>query len=188
MLSIWHVFAATLSSLIIWEIATVLYLAAGFVVVWRSASGRGHRPRAGVQNTLSWVLPWVASGTGINSAVHALIGSAPGAANQTPELVAGVIGIIVSWFLLHAGFAQVYENIESRSAGKALAFPGTPDPALADMAYFSYVVGTAFSTSDTEVRESRARVVVLGHSVVSFLYNALVVAVAFQVLQRLAQA
>ena len=43
-----------------------------------------------------------------------------------------------------------------------------------------------FATSDVEVRTRRMRLLVATHSVISFFYNAVVVAAAFAVLQRLA--
>ncbi len=45
--------------------------------------------------------------------------------------------------------------------------------------------GTSFATSDVEVVGIRTRRVVLLHSIVGFFSNALVAAVAFQVLQGL---
>ena len=50
---------------------------------------------------------------------------------------------------------------------------------------FSFTIGTAFATSDARVDTSRSSWIVMVHNIVGFLYNALVVAVAFQILQQL---
>lgn len=66
-----------------------------------------------------------------------------------------------------------------------IAFPKRTVPFFSDFLYFSFTIGTAFATSDARVETSRSRWIVMMHSVVSFLYNALVVAVAFQILQQI---
>ena len=97
------------------------------------------------------------------------------------------MGIILSWHLFHIGFAQIYENSQDRVPGEpCLVFPTQPSPTFIDFLYFSFTIGTSFATSDTTVRTGRMRWTVMLHSVLSFFYNALVVAIAFQVLQRLA--
>ncbi|NLG54322.1 MAG: DUF1345 domain-containing protein, partial [Rhodococcus sp.] len=67
-----------------------------------------------------------------------------------------------------------------------LKFPDNTWPTRLDYLYFAFTIGTTFATSDVEVREVGVRRIVLLHSIISFFYNALVVAVAFQVLQGLA--
>ena len=99
------------------------------------------------------------------------------------------IGIILSWHLLHTGFAQVYETLQHRDPEHpALEFPRTTHPGLADFLYFAFTIGTSFATSDATVATVRMRWLVLTHSIVSFFYNALVVAVAIQVIQQIARA
>ena len=95
------------------------------------------------------------------------------------------MGIITSWLLLHAGFAHVFEGMQHRSSSIVFEFPDSVNPSHGDYLYFSFTIGTSFATSDTMVRSTRARLVITVHSIAGFLYNALVVAVAFQVLQSL---
>ena len=94
----------------------------------------------------------------------------------------------MSWHLLHVGFAQVHEAVYHRGGGRrGLAFPGTAEPTSVEFVYFAFTIGTAFATSDVDVTTTPARWAVTVHSVVSFLFNALVVAVAYQVLQIFAR-
>jgi uncharacterized membrane protein len=45
-------------------------------------------------------------------------------------------------------------------------------------------IGTSFAVSDVEVTSQRTRYVVMGHSVVGFFYNTLVIAVVVGVLTQ----
>jgi uncharacterized membrane protein len=56
-------------------------------------------------------------------------------------------------------------------------FPGTPIPAYDDFLYLSYAIGLTFAMSDVSVTRRRQRRVVLIHSVLSFFFYSMVLAV-----------
>lgn len=142
-------------------------------------------------DTLSWILPFAASLVGIYSAILLLVNRAAEETTGQESLTFAItasLGIILSWHLLHSGFAQMYEaaqDLDPQAPG--LVFPRKPTPTLADFLYFSFTIGTAFATSDTTVNTTRMRWTVLVHSVLSFFYNAIVVATAFGIIQQLAR-
>ncbi|WP_375387237.1 DUF1345 domain-containing protein [uncultured Amnibacterium sp.] len=183
----------TTAALVTWEVLAVLYLLVGAayaVLDGRRVAIAGRRGPLGV---MSWLLPVTASVAGIYSAVLALADvprASGGPMDQaTTVTLAATAGIIVSWLLLHVGFAQIYqESFDGHPDQPGLRFPDTPEPRLLDFLYFSFAIGAAFATSDTQVTVGRMRRTVLLHSVLGFFYNALVVAVAFDVLQRLTTA
>jgi uncharacterized membrane protein len=180
-----QVFTDSLELVGLWEAAALTYLAFGFIVAWRRAgSSSSGTHRVGTLDTLSWVLTFAASAAGVNSAVLVLAQTVRGSRSPLLALVCS-IGIITAWLLLHTGFAHIYEGIQHRSPNMVLEFPDSPEPNFADYLYFSFTIGTSFATSDTMVRAPRVRLVVMIHSITGFLYNALVVAIAFQVLQSL---
>jgi uncharacterized membrane protein len=185
-----YVLTAGAALLFVWEAFAALYVI-GILGVARWTSLRESTTpiteRIGALDTLSWVLPLGSSVAGINSAVLILSGYGSGDDPNTVIVAfAGSVGIILSWLLLHIGFAQIYESsYASDPDGPNIAFPKRSVPFFADFLYFSFTIGTAFATSDARVDTSRSRWIVMMHSIVSFLYNALVVAVAFQILQQL---
>lgn len=185
-----YVVTAGTALLFAWEAFAAVYLIGVFTVArWTSLreSSAIVRGRVGALDTLSWVLPLGSSVVGIYSAVLVLSGY--GSADDPNAVLiaaAGSVGIILSWLLLHVGFAQVYDSsYASDPDGPNIAFPKRTVPFFSDFLYFSFTIGTAFATSDARVETSRSRWIVMMHSVVSFLYNALVVAVAFQILQQI---
>ena len=188
--SLVYVVSSELWALIAWEALATGYLAIGFTLAWS-----GKRPsrvsRGDVRAVArwSWVLPLISSFAGVNSAVLALIARGDGIHNDALLGVAASIGVVLSWTLLHTGFAQIYESMQHRHPRQpGLEFPRTDTPGLADYLYFAFTVGTSFATSDASVTTVRMRWLVLLHSVVSFFYNALVVAVAIQIIQQIAGA
>jgi uncharacterized membrane protein len=57
-----------------------------------------------------------------------------------------------------------------------LIFPGDRLPDYFDFAYFSFVVGMACQVSDVQITSRRMRRLTLAHSVLSFGFNTLVLA------------
>lgn len=173
-------------ALIAWLVIGVLYAIGGFAAVWNGGSvevAEAESLRSSVR--WSWVPPLLAAVTGAASAATALVerGAGTNAPGDTVLIVAASLGVILSWVLLQVGFADVYLVLDLTGKGEDLRFPDGSAPSVLDFLYFSFTLGTSFATSDVEVVSIRARRLVLIHSVLAFFYNALVVAVAFQVLQ-----
>ena len=95
--------------------------------------------------------------------------------------ILGVIAMVMSWILLQAGYARRYAALVGPVA-VGLTFPSTDNPAPVDYLYFAVTIGTAFSVSDVLVTSTRLRWHVMVHSVVSFFYNAAVVAFALSLI------
>lgn len=187
--SFWFIFFDTWWAMLAWEGLALTYLGAGLVVVW---PGRpvpaGNATENRWLHRVAWLFPLVASMAGVTWAVAALFAKSSSALEGDAGVAAlASLGIVLSWCLLHVGFAQVYQLIDAVSDERGFSLPGDgQSSASMNYLYFSFTIGTSFATSDADILTHRVRRVVLVHSVVSFVYNALVVAVAFQVLQSLA--
>ncbi len=88
----------------------------------------------------------------------------------------------LGWFTLHtiAAFRYANQHFVGGEAGKgvALKFPGTKDPVISDFLYFAFVVGMTAQVSDVQVMSSDMRRVTIVHSVVSFFFNTVLIAMA----------
>lgn len=183
-LAVVYIASGSLISLVVWGATVAVYLGVGFAIANPTSLGVDRQDRVGALGALSWVLPLVASACGVYAATTVL--SAQAAPEGTSELALyglAAAAMILSWLLLHTGFAHIYQSYFETSPTPTLRFPGTDDPALIDFLYFSFAIGTAFATSDTQVLSRRVRRTVIVHSVVGFFFNAYVIAVAFQILQ-----
>jgi uncharacterized membrane protein len=103
----------------------------------------------------------------------------------------------LGWLVLHTSASLQYAHFyyvkpvsESGANGDSggLLFPGTQQPGPWDFLYFSFVVGMTAQVSDVQVTSTRMRRLTLGHGVVSFIFNTVLIAMAVNVIVALAQA
>lgn len=100
----------------------------------------------------------------------------PASARDTHLALAGLT-VAISWLFVHAAFALHYAHeyfASDAGSGKAqggLSFSGEEPPDYWDFVYFSFAIGTAAATSDTNVTDRGMRRLVALHSVVAFLFN-----------------
>ncbi|MFJ9315156.1 DUF1345 domain-containing protein [Pimelobacter simplex] len=169
-----------------WLVIGTLYLVGGVAAVWRGGPIDPEDVAAMPSVARwSWIPPVLAASIGVVSAVTALrAGSAgSGASDDLGLVVAASLGVILSWMLLQVGFAQMYLVLDLTGAEEDLRFPAGSTLSVLSYQYFAFTLGTSFATSDVEIVSVRMRRLALLHAVVAFFYDALVVAVAFQVLQ-----
>ncbi|HEY0615434.1 MAG TPA: DUF1345 domain-containing protein [Candidatus Elarobacter sp.] len=95
--------------------------------------------------------------------------------------VLGVTAIFAGWVLVHTVYTFRYAHLywydddgDGSNCG-GIKFPETDEPSDWDFAYFSFCVGTSFAVSDPQVTETRVRREVIWHSIISFIYNSVIV-------------
>ena len=125
------------------------------------------------------------------AAIFALLA---GAQRPDPwELSLAIVSVPLGWATLHTiaafHYAHLYYAAEGEEAGDSgcLSFPGTQEPGAWDFLYFSFVIGMTAQTSDVTVQAAGIRRLVLAHSIVSFFYNTVLLALAVNVAVALAR-
>ncbi|MGI6878505.1 DUF1345 domain-containing protein [Microbacterium sp. gxy059] len=95
----------------------------------------------------------------------------------------GRAAVFGSWTLIQLTFmlryaALFYEDEDEGESGSEppIDFHTRDDPAYIEFAYPAFTVGTSFATSDSDVRTSRIRAAVLGHTLLSFFFGSVVLA------------
>jgi uncharacterized membrane protein len=100
------------------------------------------------------------------------------------HLLLTLLTVIFSWTLVHTVYGLRYahafygdsdESGVNRHAG-GLVFPGERSPDYFDFAYFSFVVGMTCQVSDVQITSRRMRRITLVHSVLSFGFNTMILA------------
>lgn len=137
-----------------------------------------------------------ASAAVVGGAVTLLRG---GAENESARelLLALVLGAtVVAWLVTNLAFALHYAHLhyqsldpraetgageDATSARGGFSFPGTARPDGMDFAYLAFTVGMTFQVSDVQVIARGCRRAVLGHGLLSFAYNTLIVAMVVNV-------
>ena len=93
------------------------------------------------------------------------------------------LGAPLGWFMLHMlmafHYAYLFYSEPGGKGGTGLEFPGDLDePGAADFLYYSFVVGMTAQVSDVQVSSRRIRRTTLGHGIVSFFFNTVLIAMA----------
>jgi len=98
-------------------------------------------------------------------------------------LAATIASVPLGWMTVHASMSLHYARLyyaeeEDGGATKGLEFPCDNEPDMWDFLYFSFVLGMTAQTSDVEISGRRVRRTALVHSIVSFFYNTVIVALS----------
>ena len=105
-----------------------------------------------------------------------------------------IIGVGISWLLLHSLFTSRYAHLYYGGSSQhddpneicgGIEFPGGEDPDYLDFAYFAFVIGMTFQVSDTNITFKKIRRNVLFHGLLSFIYNTIIVAISISVIINL---
>lgn len=90
--------------------------------------------------------------------------------------------VALSWVLTHTSYSLRYAHLYYRGKREeGLQFPGPDKPSDIDFAYFAFGIGMCFQVADVAVTCTRVRRTVLGHSLLAFLHNTVVVALSLNV-------
>jgi uncharacterized membrane protein len=163
-----------------WDAGVAVYLVAAFVLMLRSDIGRIRR-RAAVQDEgrFAILVLVVAAALASLGAIVAQLGAgrAPG------HLALATVTILLSWSLVHVIFALHYAHdfYAAGAKGGGLAFPGNEEPDYWDFLYFSLVIGMTSQVSDVAVTGRTIRRTVTAHGVISFLFNAALIALTVNI-------
>ena len=106
---------------------------------------------------------------------------------DTFRLALAIASVPLGWLTLHTiaafhyahlYYAKAVSSREHRLDAGGLEFPDTNEPTGWDFLYYSFVVGMTAQVSDVEVLTTPMRRLTLSHSVVSFFYNTVILALA----------
>ncbi|MGH2643550.1 MAG: DUF1345 domain-containing protein [Chitinophagaceae bacterium] len=108
------------------------------------------------------------------------------------QIPAAIACMLLSWCLVHTIFSSRYAHIyyadhkinKDTHAG-GLDFPGEKHPDFVDFAYFSFTLGMTFQVSDVEISNRAIRRLALWHGLLSFGYNATIIALTVNIIAGL---
>lgn len=101
--------------------------------------------------------------------------------------------VVSSWLLVHTMLALHYthvfyhtsEGTPEKAQGVGVVFPSEKQPDFLDFAYFSFVIGMTCQVSDVQVTSRRIRRIVLWHSLLSFAFNTVILALSLNLASSL---
>ena len=165
--------------LIAFDVGAALFLVLMLVLMF-SASLTTMRHRAKVQDEGKWTV-LIISLCVAAIVLFALSQELHAARDKSlADIALASATIFLSWLFVAVIFAQQYAH-SFYLAPKQLVFPGTDCPDYLDFTYFSVVISMCCQTSDVVVTSSSLRRLVMLHSVVSFFFNVIIIAITVNV-------
>ncbi len=171
-----------------WNIGALLYLVLALHMMFGSTHERMCK-RAMREDDGRWVLlaMVVASAIASLAAIVSELATAKGVAGDARYLHIGLAALTIfsSWvftqimFALH--YAHDYYLAEGINKTGGMQFPGNHAPDYGDFLYAACVIGTSGQPADVNFTSRRQRRVGLLHSVLSFFYNTIVVALTINI-------
>lgn len=96
------------------------------------------------------------------------------------------VGVVAScWVAIHTVYTLRYARQYFASQPDCIDF-GPHEPALSDFAYLSFTLGMTYQVSDTDLRTSEVRKIVLEHTLISYIFGAVIIAATINLIAGLA--
>lgn len=159
---------------------TALHLAfviPGWVVLWRmdAATTQANARREDFRPAIEELVVVAISLCGFFGIAMLIVSGGSGTERLTAAVA--LCGVFSAWASLHLMYASRYAYVyyvTGRGAG--IDFNSKDAPAYRDFLYFSYNLGMTYQVSDTAVSSSTIRAVVLRHTLLSYVFGAVVLA------------
>src|SRR5437867_976972 len=172
-------------ALIGWDVCVGLYLVLAAHLMFTSTVEHIRLRAAQEDEGQSAILVLtVAAALASLAAIFALLGSSTGAGatRQPPHVILATVTILLSWAFIHTIFALHYAHEFYDESPGGMAFPGSDmEPDYWDFVYFSFVIGMTSQVSDVGVTTKQIRRTVAAHGVVSFVFNAALLALTVNI-------
>ncbi|WP_018218381.1 DUF1345 domain-containing protein [Salinispora vitiensis] len=174
----------SLGYIALWDLTGMLYLAIRI---------RRLRGKRGLDESDAWLKRTLGPRLGLLFTIFAsLVGITAGIVivmggdNELETLIAkgvGVPTVLLAWGILHFGYAERYaQSYYAALPTKTLVFPNTDRPSFIDFTYLSFSIGATFAIPDVETQNSKVRLGVLSHAILSFIYNTATIGIVVSVI------
>ncbi|MEO6076051.1 MAG: DUF1345 domain-containing protein [Dokdonella sp.] len=173
----------TLAALVAFDIAAVIFLGSTLYTLG-GATVASMRKRARLEDGGYWGFLLNAAAAAVVALIALGMQLHASKAGGLLDVVLAASTLLLSWLFLNTIFALHYAHSfygDGNGKGGGLEFPGTKEPDYWDFLYFSFILGMTFQVSDVEISDRGIRRVVLAHSMISFLFNVIVIALSVNV-------
>ncbi|MEA2995184.1 MAG: hypothetical protein QOG74_733 [Alphaproteobacteria bacterium] len=167
-----------------WDIGAAVYLVFSFAAMADCDTAHIRRRSAQMDEGRIAILVFAASAALATLAAIIIELGDKGATHNPWHLALAGVTLALSWASTHTIFALHYAHefyAENRYVDGGLAFPGKDKPDYWDFMYFSLVIGMTSQVSDVAVTAKAIRRTVMAHGVVSFFFNATLVALVVNI-------
>jgi len=176
------------AALIGWDAAALVFLSSVWVAVWGMtpddvpAHANREDPRAPLAD-----LVVLATCVAFLSAVALALVKAGNAHGGTKAylITVSVVSVALSWLQVHTVFTLGYARLYYATPVGGIDFNEPDPPAYLDFAYLAFTLGMTFQVSDTNLTSKPVRRLALRHALLSFLFGAVILGLAINVVASL---
>ncbi len=171
-----------------WDVAAAAYCLWVWLSIWpMDATATATRARTEDPNrAVSDVIALSACVASIAAVVVALVGSKSAHGAQAVMLAAlGLVTVAVSWFTVHTIFLLRYALLYYSEPEGGVDFHCDEAPCYRDFAYIGLTVGATFQVSDTDLLTTTFRASALRHTLLSYLFGAIILGVTVNMIASL---
>jgi uncharacterized membrane protein len=173
-----------LAPLIGWDVAALIYVCWIWLVVRRldAPATAAHAAREDPTRAAADLILLVAAVVSLVAVGFVLLhaSSAQGLAKAL-YVGFGIASVVSSWAVVHTVYALRYARLYYIGPAGGLDFHEKDAPCYADFAYVAFTVGMTFQVSDTEVNGKEVRATILRHSLLSYLFGTVIVALTINI-------
>ena len=177
-----------LRSLVAWSSGTACFLglALWLIMTTDAEATRRHCSKQDDNWAVFDVLLLCASVASLAGVIAALI-----EANKAQGVLAvaltgiAILAVVLSWSLTHTLFTLHYARLFYYEGGGGIDFHSDKMPDYRDFLYVAITVGVTFGVSDTDLTSHKMRRAVTGHSLLSFLFGTVIIALSLNVITSL---
>lgn len=162
-----------------WAAASLVYIVIVWTRVWRMDAERT-REHATTEDPGRTVTELLILGASLGSlvAVGVVIVQASAAKGAEQFLFAGfaVLSVALSWLLIHTLYTLRYARMYFAEPVGGIDFNQEEPPQYSDFAYLAFDLGMTYQVSDTTLRSTDFRREVLKHTLLSYVFGAVILA------------
>jgi uncharacterized membrane protein len=171
-----------------WDAAAICYLA----WIWKIVGGLdadGTRRHANIEDASRRPAEGIVlvAGVALLAAVGLVLVRAGQSHGSTKAylITIGIVSVVLSWATVHTVFMLRYTRSHYQSPEGAVDFNEKDPPTYLDFAYLAFTIGMTFQVSDTNLTAKPIRRIALSHALMSYLFGAVIVALAINIVASL---
>jgi len=176
------------SPLLAWDAAALTYVAWVLAVIWKLDAEQTAR-HAGQEDPTRTATDLILLSAAVASLVavgYVMVrAGSPGTLAQGLQVGFGVLSVMASWAVIHTVYTLRYASLYYTGTDGGIDFHDKNAPRFADFAYLAFTVGMTYQVSDTELNRTEFRANVLRHSLLSYLFGTVIVALAINLVAGL---
>jgi len=178
----------SVTALVAWDAAAVVFLLLVWWAIGRRSAGETAALAQGEEGSrrASEAL-LVAAGTASLIAVGFTLARAGRVHDDArAALIAlAVVSVALAWTCLHTVYTLRYARLYFTPPIGGLTFSAGDPPQYADFAYVAFTIGMTYQVSDTAIAKTTMRRTVVHHALLSYLFGAVLLAVAVSTISTL---